>query len=45
MKLTYIPEKFPEYVRKFVTPEECKLISEAIGYEIKPVFKRLKTKV
>lgn len=42
---TYIPEKFPEYVRKFVTPEECKLISEAIGYEVKPVFKRLKAKV
>ncbi|NEP44843.1 MAG: KilA-N domain-containing protein, partial [Okeania sp. SIO2H7] len=41
----YIPEKFPEYVRKFVTSEECKLISEAIGYEIKPVFKRLKAKI
>jgi hypothetical protein len=39
---TYIPGKFPEYVRKYVTPEECKLISEAIGYEVKPVQKRLK---
>lgn len=39
---TYIPEKFPEYVRKFANPEECKLISEAIGYEIKPKNKRLK---
>ncbi|MEG4293609.1 KilA-N domain-containing protein [Microcoleus sp. C2C3] len=38
---TYIPEKFPEYVRKFVNPEECKLISEALGCEIKPVNKRL----
>jgi hypothetical protein len=33
---TYIPEKFPEYVRKFLTPEECHLMSEAIGYEVKP---------
>lgn len=39
---TYIPEKFPDYVRKYVTPEECKLISEAIGHEVKPVNKRLK---
>jgi hypothetical protein len=38
----YIPEKFPEYVRKFLNAEECKLISEAIGYEVKPVNKRLK---
>lgn len=38
----YIPDKFPSYVRKFVSAEECKLISEAIGYEIKPVVKRLK---
>jgi hypothetical protein len=39
---TYIPDKFPAYVRKYVSPEECKLISEAIGYEVKPVNKRLK---
>jgi len=39
---TYIPEKFPEYVRKYITPEEIKLISEAIGQEIKPVNRRLK---
>ena len=39
---SYIPEKFPEYVRKFVSPEECQLISEAIGYEVKPINKRLK---
>ena len=38
----YIPGKFPEYVRKFVTPEECKLISEALGCEIKPIKKKLK---
>ncbi|MCL6753639.1 KilA-N domain-containing protein [Nostoc sp. CCCryo 231-06] len=40
---TYIPEKFPEYVRKLVSPEECKLISEAIGYEVKPMTERLKS--
>ncbi|MEA5520790.1 KilA-N domain-containing protein [Limnoraphis robusta] len=34
---TYIPSKFPAYVRKYVTQEECKLISEAIGYEVKPI--------
>lgn len=39
---TYIPEKFPEYVRKICTPEECQLISQAIGYEVKPIKKRLK---
>lgn len=39
---TYIPEKFPEYVRKFCNPEECQLISQAIGYEVKPIKKRLK---
>jgi hypothetical protein len=39
---TYIPDKFPSYVRKLVSPEECKLISEAIGYEIKPLVKKLK---
>ena len=39
---TYISEKFPEYVRQYVTPEECKLISEAIGHEVKPVNRRLK---
>jgi hypothetical protein len=39
---TYIPGKFPDYVRKYVTAEECKLISEAIGYEVKPIQKRLK---
>ncbi|WP_107807061.1 hypothetical protein [Nodularia spumigena] len=39
---TYIPDKFPSYVRKYVSPEECKLISQAIGYEVKPVNKRLK---
>lgn len=38
----YIPEKFPKYVRKIVSPEECQLISEAIGYEVKPINKRLK---
>ncbi|MHC5676359.1 KilA-N domain-containing protein [Nostoc sp.] len=38
---TYIPDKFPAYVRQHVTPEECKLISEAIGYEVKPMIKRL----
>lgn len=42
---TYIPEKLPEYVRKLVTSEECKLISQAIGYEIKPVLKKLKANV
>jgi KilA-N domain len=40
---TYISDKFPEYVRKFVSAEECRLISEVIGYEVKPVSKRLKT--
>jgi hypothetical protein len=40
---TYIPTKFPEYVRKFVSPEECQLISEAIGHEVKPIKKRLKS--
>jgi hypothetical protein len=40
---TYIPDKFPEYVRKFCTAEECKLISDAIGCEVKPIQKRLKT--
>jgi hypothetical protein len=39
---TYIPDKFPCYVRKYVSAEECKLISDAIGYEIKPLVKRLK---
>jgi hypothetical protein len=39
---TYIPDKFPAYVRKYVSPEECKLISEAIGYEVKPINRRLK---
>ena len=39
---TYIPNKFPEYVRKFSTAEECKLISDAIGCEVKPIQKRLK---
>lgn len=39
---SYIPEKFPKYVKKFVSSEECQLISEAIGYEIKPINKRLK---
>lgn len=39
---TYVPDKFPSYVREFCTPEECKLISEAIGYEVKPKKKRLK---
>ncbi|MBW4494514.1 MAG: KilA-N domain-containing protein [Oscillatoria princeps RMCB-10] len=39
---TYIPDKFPEYVRNYCTPEECKLISEAIGYEVKPIQIRLK---
>lgn len=39
---TYIPEKFPAYVRTFCTPEECQLISQAIGYEVKPIKKRLK---
>ena len=40
---TYIPEKFPKYVREYVSAEECKLISEAIGYEVKPKQKRLKS--
>jgi hypothetical protein len=40
---TYIPEKFPEYLRKLVSPEKCKLISEAIGYEVKPMTKKLKS--
>ncbi|MTJ14658.1 KilA-N domain-containing protein [Anabaena sp. UHCC 0187] len=39
---TYIPDKFPTYVRKYVSAEECKLISQAIGYEVKPVNRRLK---
>lgn len=37
---TYIPEKFPNYVRKYVSDEECKLISEAIDCEIKPINRR-----
>lgn len=41
---TYIPDKFPEYVRKHLTPEQCQLISEAIGYEVKPIQKSLKSK-
>ncbi|WP_414552500.1 KilA-N domain-containing protein [Anabaena sp. CCY 0017] len=39
---TYISEKFPKYVREFLNPEECKLISEAIGYKVKPINRRLK---
>jgi Zn-dependent peptidase ImmA (M78 family) len=38
---TYIPDKFPGYVRKFASEEECQLISSAIGYEVKPITKRL----
>lgn len=40
---TYIPQKFPSYVRKYVSAEECQLIAEAIGYEVKPINKRLKS--
>ena len=39
---TYVPDKFPSYVREFSTPEECQLISEAIGHEVKPKKKTLK---
>lgn len=38
---TYIPEKFPKYVRDFLTAEECELISKALDCKIKPVNKRL----
>ncbi|MGL4497667.1 MAG: KilA-N domain-containing protein [Planktothrix sp.] len=38
---TYIQEKFPSYVRKFSSVEQCQLISEAIGCEVKPIKKRL----
>jgi KilA-N domain len=40
---TYIPDKFPDYVRKFVSSEECQLISEAIGYKVTPINKRIKS--
>ncbi|BAQ60059.1 KilA N-terminal domain [Geminocystis sp. NIES-3708] len=40
---TYIPEKFPKYVREFVSSEECKLISEAIGCEVKPILRKIKS--
>lgn len=33
---SYIPDKFPKYITDKVSEEECKLISEAIGYEVKP---------
>ena len=39
---TYVPDKFPSYVREFSTPEECQLISEAIGYEVRPKKRRLR---
>lgn len=42
MQDTYIVDKFPDYVRKSCTPEECELISAAIGHEIKPRQRRLK---
>lgn len=38
---TYIPDKFYTGVKKYLTLEKCKLILEAIGYEIKPKNKRI----
>lgn len=39
----YIPDKFPKYITKYVSAEECKLISEAIGCEVVKPSKKNKS--